>query len=140
MTTIDDASFCPGFKVLLVDDEEAFVTTLHRRLKSRGIDASVAFGGSEALASIERNPTDVIVLDLNMPNIDGLEVLRRVKASGADTEVIILTAHGSDAEERLVLEMGAFAHLTKPVEIDELTLTMRDACLNMRRHPKEGGI
>ncbi len=133
MTTIDEASFCPGFKVLLVDDEKAFVQTLSRRLKTRKIESSIAYGGYEALASFERTEPDVMVLDLKMPDIDGIEVLRSVKTSDAKTEVIILTAHGSEAEERLVFEMGAFAHLSKPVDIDELTETMRKACLKARQ-------
>ncbi len=121
-------------KVLLVDDEEAFVTTLSRRLKSREIDSTVALGGKEALDQVEADEPEVMVLDLKMPGIDGIEVLRNVKQNNPRTEVIILTAHGSEAEERLVFQMGAFAYLRKPVEIDELTETMQRAYQRVRAH------
>ncbi len=117
------------FKVLLVDDERAFVKTLSRRLQRRNIDTSVAYGGAEALDAVNREHPTVVVLDLKMPDIDGFEVLRRVKTMHPEIELIILTAHGSLAEERLVFELGAFACLHKPVDIDELTETMRQAQL-----------
>ncbi|MCP4599335.1 MAG: response regulator, partial [Proteobacteria bacterium] len=79
--------------------------------------------------AVNREHPTVVVLDLKMPDIDGFEVLRRVKTMHPEIELIILTAHGSLAEERLVLELGAFACLHKPVDIDELTETMRQAQL-----------
>ena len=68
-----------------------------------------------------------MVLDLKMPGIDGIEVLRRVKQKHPAVEVIILTGHGSDREEKLAMELGAFAYLTKPVNIDVLADTMKQA-------------
>ena len=70
---------------------------------------------------------EVMVLDLKMPGIDGIEVLRRMKKSHPETEVIILTGHGSSAEEELAAELGAFAYLRKPVDIEVLTETMKAA-------------
>jgi two-component system response regulator CpxR len=70
---------------------------------------------------------EVMVLDLKMPGIDGMEVLRRVKRTNPGTEVIILTGHGSDREEALAAELGAFAYLRKPVDIEVLTETMKAA-------------
>jgi two-component system response regulator CpxR len=119
-------------KVLLVDDEKSYVQTLSKRLKTREIESSVAYGGAEALAKIRLQEPDVMVLDLKMPGVDGLEVLRNVKASNPRTEVIILTAHGSDAEEQLVYQMGAFTYLRKPVDIDELMENMRSAYLKAK--------
>ena len=120
-------------RVLLVDDEKGFVETLSRRLHARHIDSEVALGGAEALIRLKKEEPDVMVLDLKMPGIDGIEVLRNAKANNPNTEVIILTAHGSDAEERLVFQMGAFAYLRKPVEIDELTETMKRAYAKMKK-------
>jgi DNA-binding response OmpR family regulator len=88
---------------------------------------AIAYDGEEALSMIKADQPDVMVLDLKMPGIDGLEVLRRVKQKHPDTEVIILTGHGSDAEETLAAELGAFAYLRKPVDIDILTDTMKKA-------------
>ncbi len=114
-------------KVLLVDDEEEFVHTLSERLQTRSIHSAIAYNGEQALAMVESDEPEVIVLDLKMPGIDGMEVLRRVKQTHPATEVIILTGHGSDAEEVLAGELGAFAYLRKPVDIDELTRTMKAA-------------
>ena len=114
-------------KVLLVDDEQEFVHTLSERLQTRSIHPAIAYDGEQALAMVESDEPEVIVLDLKMPGIDGIEVLRRVKRTHPRTEVIILTGHGSDAEEVMARELGAFAYLRKPVDIDELTRTMKAA-------------
>ena len=114
-------------KVLLVDDEREFVHTLSERLQTRSIEPAIAYDGEEALTMVEADQPDVMVLDLKMPGIDGLEVLRRVKQKHPETEVIILTGHGSEAEEALAAQLGAFAYLRKPVDIDILTDTMKSA-------------
>ncbi len=76
---------------------------------------------------VKTEEPEVIILDLKMPGIDGFEVLRRVKAGHPETEIIILTGHGSDTEERLAFELGAFAYLRKPVDINVLIETMQAA-------------
>lgn len=114
-------------KVMLVDDEEEFVLALSERLQTRRMTPVVAFNGEQALAMVENDEPEVMVLDLKMPGIDGMEVLRRVKRTHPSTEVIILTGHGTDAEEELAKEIGAFAYLRKPVDIEELTETMKAA-------------
>ena len=114
-------------KVLLVDDEQEFVHTLSERLQTRSIEPAIAYDGEQALTMIDADQPDVMVLDLKMPGIDGLEVLRRVKQKHPETEVIILTGHGSEAEQALANQLGAFAYLRKPVDIDVLTNTMKRA-------------
>ena len=114
-------------KVLLVDDEKEFVHTLSERLEARNFDSSIAYNGEQALDFVEREETEVMVLDLKMPGIDGIEVLRRVKRQHPHVEVIILTGHGSEREETLAAELGAFAYLHKPVDIDILGQAMKDA-------------
>jgi two-component system response regulator CpxR len=114
-------------KILLVDDEREFVHTLSERLQTRQLDSEVVYDGEQALAVLASEPPEVMVLDLKMPGIDGIEVLRRVKQSHPQVEVIILTGHGSEREEKLAFELGAFAYLKKPVNIDVLAQTMRDA-------------
>lgn len=114
-------------KVLLVDDEREFVHTLSERLQARNFSSSVSYDGETALSSIQTDEPEVMVLDLKMPGIDGIEVLRRVKRDHPDVEVIILTGHGSEREERLAEELGAFAYLQKPVDVDELALVMKGA-------------
>ncbi len=114
-------------KTLLVDDEVEFVQTLSERLQSRQIKSSVAYNGEEALSVVEEDAPEVMVLDLKMPGIDGIEVLRRTKRDHPDTEIIILTGHGSERERQRALELGAFAYLEKPVDIDVLAETMKKA-------------
>jgi len=114
-------------KVLLVDDEREFVHTLSERLQTRNLDTAVAYDGEQALAMLQSDPPSVMVLDLKMPGLDGLEVLRRVKKLHPEVEVIILSGHGSDAEQNLALELGAFAYLQKPADIDVLASTMKSA-------------
>ena len=113
-------------KILLVDDEKQFVDTLAERLAMRGFSARVAYDGPQALKAVE-DPTDVIVLDLRMPGMDGFEVLRSVKKSNPQVQVIILTGHGGDAEEQTAYRMGAYNFLKKPMDIDELLNSIRMA-------------
>lgn len=113
-------------KILLVDDEKQFVDTLAERLDMRGFSARVAYDGPQALKAVEE-PTDVIVLDLRMPGMDGFEVLRSVKKSNPQVQVIILTGHGGDAEEQTAYRMGAYNFLKKPMDIDELLNSIRMA-------------
>ena len=113
-------------KILLVDDEKQFVDTLAERLAMRGFSARVAYDGPQALKAVEE-PTDVIVLDLRMPGMDGFEVLRSVKKSNPQVQVIILTGHGGDAEEQTAYRMGAYNFLKKLMDIDELLNSIRMA-------------
>ncbi|MDY6989401.1 MAG: response regulator [Thermodesulfobacteriota bacterium] len=114
-------------KVLLVDDEREFVETLSERLIMRRMGSAVAYDGESALDLIKEDEPEVMILDLKMPGIDGIEVLRRVKATRPEIEVIILTGHGSEADRDVCMELGAFAYLNKPVDIDLLSDTLRRA-------------
>ncbi|UCD94854.1 MAG: response regulator [Candidatus Zixiibacteriota bacterium] len=120
-------------KVLLVDDEKEFVHTLSERLQTRHMEPSVVYDGEEALSFVSKDQPEVMVLDLKMPGIDGIEVLKKVKKDHPETEVIILTGHGSDRERQLAMELGAFAYLEKPVDINVLTETMTKAYAKIRR-------
>jgi DNA-binding NtrC family response regulator len=117
----------PRFGVLLVDDEREFVSTLAERLQMRGFDLEVAFSGEQALEMLENRIPEVMVLDLRMPGIDGLEVLRLVKRKYPRIQVIILTGHGSERDEEAARRLGAFDHLQKPVDISDLVLVMEQA-------------
>jgi len=112
------------FKVLLVDDEEELVTALAERLQMRGMETSVVYSGEQALHVIPDKVPDVILLDLKMPGMDGLEVLRRVKKTHPPIQVVILTGHGSDKDAESATRLGAFGYLRKPVDINELVQTL----------------
>lgn len=115
------------WKVLLVDDEREFVTTLAERLSLRGIPAKTAFDGEEALRMIESDPPNVVVLDLMMPGIGGVEVLNRIKALFPKIQVILLTGHGSTRDGIEGMHMGAFDYLMKPLSIEELIEKLKKA-------------
>jgi two-component system response regulator CpxR len=123
-------------KVLLVDDEREFVTALSERFIMRDMGSAVAYDGESALQMISTDEPEVMVLDLRMPGIDGIEVLRRVKKSRPDIEVIILTGHGDEKDRKICVELGAFAYLQKPVDIDLLTDTLKRA--NEKVQKKKG--
>jgi CheY-like chemotaxis protein len=126
-------------KVLLVDDEREFVQTLSERLQMRDLGSAVAYGGAEALSVVEEDEPEVMVLDLKMPGIDGVEVLRRVKTEHPDVEVIVLTGHGSAEVEKLCTELGACAYLEKPVDIETLTRKMQEAYGKIKQKRTLGG-
>ena len=108
------------YKVLLVDDEEELVRALAERLEIRQLECEVALNGEEALRMVEDSPPHVILLDLKMPGMDGMEVLRRVKKRHPDIQVVVLTGHGSESDEQIVRRLGAIDYLQKPVDIREL--------------------
>lgn len=114
-------------KVLLVDDEREFVQTLSERLMLRDMIPAVVYDGESALNLINEDEPDVMILDLKMPDIDGIEVLRKVKQTRPEIEVIILTGHGNEADRKLCMELGAFAYLQKPLDINVLSDTIQKA-------------
>ncbi|WP_320009178.1 response regulator [Maridesulfovibrio sp.] len=119
-------------RVLLVDDEREFVKTLSERLLLRDLGSAVVYDGESALNVVHDDAPEVMILDLKMPGIDGIEVLRRVKCDRPGIEVIILTGHGSDADRKTCMDLGAFAYLNKPVDIDVLSKTLKDAYAKVR--------
>ena len=122
-----------GEHVLLVDDEREFVQTLSERLMMRDLGSAVAYDGESALEVAREDEPDVMILDLKMPGIDGIEVLRRIKKTQPEIEVIILTGHGSEADKTICKQLGAFAYLQKPVDIEELSATIKAAHEQIRR-------
>ena len=125
-------------KVLLVDDEREFVQTLSERLIMRDMGSAVAYDGESALKLIKEDEPEVIIVDLKMPGVDGLEVLRKVKETRPQIEVIILTGHGDDEDRQLCMELGAFAYLQKPLDINVLSETIQKA--NKKVQQKKGQV
>jgi len=123
-------------KVLLVDDEEDLISTLAERLELRGIAAEAATTGAEAVDLVNEKEFDVVVVDVKMPGMDGLEVMRRIKARRPHMQVILLTGRGSEQESQAGLEEGAFDYLVKPINIEDLIQKMREALKGIQR--KEG--
>jgi len=123
-------------KILLVDDEADYLQTLAKRLSRRRLEASLAYSGEEALAFVKDNPVDVIVLDVKMPGMDGIETLRRIRATAPHVEVIMLTGHAAMESALQGMELGAFDYLIKPADFDELVYKLEDAYKKKMLHEK----
>ncbi|MFA5802268.1 MAG: response regulator [Thermoleophilia bacterium] len=121
-----------GIKLLLVDDEAEFVNAMAERLHMRDLAGHTALSGAEALEFVEDEEPDVIVLDLKMPGIDGMEVLRRVRRSYPDIQIIIHTGHGNDLDEAEAWSLGVFDYLKKPADIDLMVERIKAAYLQKR--------
>jgi len=114
-------------RVLLVDDEVEFVETVAKRLRLRGLDVEGVHSGEAALEALSATPTDVVVLDVRMPGLSGVEALRAIKAAAPLVEVIMLSGHASVEVAIEGMELGAFDYLMKPAELDELLYKIQDA-------------
>lgn len=118
----------PDFlNVLLVDDEKGYLHVLSNRLARRGIKATTAFSGTQAIQILRKNDFHVVVLDLKMEDMDGIEVLKVIKRMVPELPVIILTGHGSQTAAREGIAYGAFDYLTKPCELLTLIDKMHEA-------------
>ncbi len=113
--------------VLLVDDEAEFIETLGKRLARRGLTVHLANSGQQALDMVASTPRDVVVLDVKMPGMDGIEALQKIKALKPVLEVVMLTAHAHVEVAMRGMELGAFDYLMKPVELDDLLYKIQDA-------------
>lgn len=116
-----------SLRVLVVDDEREFVTTLVKRLAKRGLFCQGAFTGSEAIGIVQRQDLDVVLLDMKLPDLDGHEVLREVKRLKPEVQVVILTGHISARDGMQGIDNGAHDYLMKPVEFESLLDSLRRA-------------
>jgi DNA-binding NtrC family response regulator len=108
-------------KVLIVDDEEVFAKTLAERLSMRDYKVAVAFNGKDALDKIGKQNMDVVILDVSMPGMDGIEALREIKKIKPLTEVIMLTGHATIETAIDGMKLGAMDYLIKPCDMEDLT-------------------
>lgn len=134
---ISDSNHNEEMNVLLVDDEKHFREILAKRLAQRGIVSLQASDGEEALRLLEKRPVDVIVMDVKMPKMNGIETLRHVKERYPATEVIMLTGHASTRDGVDGIKSGAFDYLTKPIEFEQLLRKIRQAQNKIRRSEAE---
>jgi len=114
-------------RLLLVDDEARFVETLSKRLTARGFDVEGALGGPQALELLEARPFDVVLLDVWMPGMDGLEVLKAIRRLHPSVKVILVSGNASINAAIEGMRLGAVDYLLKPVEIDDILIKVEDA-------------
>ena len=108
------------YHLLIVDDEQRFADMLAKRLRLRGCHCEVCYNGQQALDLVTRKDFFLILLDLHLPDIYGVEVLKRIKEISEMPPVIILTGHGTEEDRRACMQQGAYAFMHKPLGIDEL--------------------
>ena len=108
------------YNLLIVDDEQRFANMLAKRLSLRGCHCEVCYNGQQALERVRQKNFFLILLDLRLPDMYGIEVLTQIKAISAQTPVIILTGHGTEKDRRACMQKGAYAFMSKPLAIDEL--------------------
>ena len=115
-----DNTKCSPIRLLLVDDEDEFRQTVAKRLARRGMVAEQAADGAECLSLLAQKIIDVVVLDVKMPGLSGIEVLRQIADKYPKTEVILLTGHATASDGVEGIKCGAFDYLTKPIELEHL--------------------
>ncbi len=114
-------------RVLVVDDEPDFLKLISRRLTKRNVDVDVANNGQEALQFMSKNPVNVVILDVRMPGLNGIETLKEIRRRYRDTSVIMLTGHGSVQSGIEGISHGAYDYILKPFLIDDLLERIRAA-------------
>lgn len=114
-------------RVLIVDDEEELVSALEARLSLRGFDARGVTTGAAALGQLSEEDWHVVLVDVKMPGLGGLELARQIRDGHPGVQVVLITGHSSVREAEEGTALGAFDYLVKPVAIDELTRVLRAA-------------
>ena len=114
-------------KLLIIDDEVEFASTLCQRLLLRGIDATDVYSGTEGLAKLAEIAPEIVLLDLKMPGMNGLDVLTAIKKHDPTIEVIMLTGHGPGGSVVEAMNKGAFDCIMKPIDIKELLEKIKSA-------------
>jgi two-component system KDP operon response regulator KdpE len=126
-----------AMRILVVDDEPAIRRFLRAGLSARGYIITELEMGLPALDVVRRKGTDLIVLDLGLPDIDGLDVIRRVRASGSAVPIVVLSSRDNESGKVEALDLGADDYVTKPFGIDELLARIRAAQRHMLQQQGE---
>ena len=114
-------------KVLLVDDESEFLEVMQERLGSRGIDVDTSQSPDDAIAQISRESYDAVILDLQMPGMDGIEALKQMKAKRPELQIILLTGHGSVETGVEAIKLGAMDFIEKPADLATISEKIKKA-------------
>jgi len=124
-------------RLLIADDEEDLVTFLAHRLRKRGVDVTMALSGAEAVSAATELTFDVAVVDLKMPDMDGIQVIEQLKAMQPHIEVVMLTGHGGHDTAWEAGRLQAFRYILKPHDFDDLITLVHEAADHRRRKMKK---
>ena len=125
------------FRVLFVDDEADFLETILKRMQKRGVAASGVDSGEAALTWLQQSPADMVVLDVRMKGMDGIQTLRAIKSAYPLIEVIMLTGNTSVDNAIELMQLGTFDYLMKPINIDDLLYKIEDAYTRKKLNEKQ---
>ena len=114
-------------RVLIVDDEKEFLEAMGERISARGMDVSTSISAKEALEKIEKESFDAIIMDFQMPGMDGIEAMKAIKAKKPELQIILLTGHASVKKGVEAMKEGALDYIEKPVDMDEITQKIKEA-------------
>ncbi|MEE4358414.1 MAG: response regulator [Desulfococcaceae bacterium] len=114
-------------KVLLVDDEKDFLDIMTQRMETRGMEVSASASAKEAIEKIKNTSYDAVVLDLQMPEMDGLEALKAIKEIRPEIQIILLTGHGTVEKGVAAIKEGAMDFIEKPADMEKLTEKIKKA-------------
>lgn len=127
-----------GVRVLIIDDEEEFARALASRLELRGLRVACAFSGESALQMLKSDPSEVLILDMRMPGMSGVELLRALRVDdvidgGRTLPVIVVSGHADISDMNAANELGIQGYMVKPVDFSELLNAIRQAARRPRR-------
>jgi len=114
-------------RVLIVDDEKEFLEAMGERIAARGMDVAISMSAREALEKIENESFDAIIMDFQMPGMDGIEALKAIKAKNPELQIILLTGHASVKKGVEAMKEGALDYIEKPADMDEITQKIKEA-------------
>lgn len=121
-------------KVLLVDDEKDFLDVMAQRMEARGLEITTAESADQALSIIEKEHFDAIVMDFQMPGMDGMQALKAIKAKSPELQIILLTGYATVKKTVEAMKAGASDFLEKPVDIEVLTAKIKKAKADKNQH------
>lgn len=127
-------------RILLVDDEVDVTRILAKRLGRRGYDCATAANGHEALQAMEKEAFPIVVMDVKMPVLDGMEALREMSTRWPAAQIILLSGHADMQLAVQAMSQGAFGYLMKPVDLEELLFKIEDAATQSRLEAEQGGV
>jgi len=114
-------------KLLLIDDDQAYRKVMARELSRRGFAVTAAADGEQGLVRLRQKSYDIVLLDLRLPDIDGLTVLQRAREQGCNAEIVMITGHGTIDTAITAIRLGAYHYITKPCGLDEIEVTIQKA-------------
>lgn len=127
-------------RILLVDDEVDVTRILAKRLRRRGYDCATAANGREALDAMEKEVFPIVVMDVKMPVLDGMEALQEMSARWPAAQIILLSGHADMQLAVQAMSQGAFGYLMKPVDLEDLLFKIEDAATQSRLEAEQGGV